>query len=102
MHIEKYVMDNILHTIIDTNGKTKDNLKAHLDLHEMGLRPTLHSWTGEDGKTYMRPACHTMSKDDKIQFLRVLKNVRVLNEFASNISQCVKLKDSYDHEFEEP
>jgi hypothetical protein len=32
MHIEKNVMDNILHTIMDTNAKTKDNLKARLDL----------------------------------------------------------------------
>jgi hypothetical protein len=93
MHIEKNVMDNILHTIMDTNEKTKDNLKARLDLQNIGLRLTFHLWTGEDGKTYMRTACHTMSKDDKTQFLRVLKNVRVPNGYASNISQFVKLKD---------
>jgi hypothetical protein len=73
--------------------KKKDNLKAHLDLQEMGLRPTLYLWTVEDGKTYMRPACHTMSKDDKTHFLRMLKNVRVLDEYALNIARCVKLKD---------
>ena len=93
MHIEKNVMDNILHTIMDTNEKMKDNLKARLDLQEMGLRPTLHPWTGEDGRTYISPACHMMSKDDKTDFLRVLKNVKVPNGYASNISQCVKLKD---------
>jgi hypothetical protein len=87
MHIEKNVMDNILYTIMDTNGKTKDNLKAHLDLQEIGLGPTLHSWMGEDGKTYMHLACHTMSKDDKAHFLRVLRNVRVPIEYASNISR---------------
>jgi hypothetical protein len=72
MHIEKNVMDNILHTIMDTNGKTNDNLKAQLDLQEMGLRPTLHLWTAEDSKTYMRPTCYMMSKDDKTHFLGVL------------------------------
>jgi hypothetical protein len=66
--------------------KKKDNLKAHLDLQEMGLRPTLHPWTAKDGKTYMRLACHTMSEDDKTHFLRVLKNVRVLDRYALNIS----------------
>jgi hypothetical protein len=80
------VIDNILHTIMDTNEKTKDNLKACLDLQDMGLRLALHPWTGEDGKTYMCTACHTMFKDDKTQFLRVLKNVRVPDRYASNIS----------------
>jgi hypothetical protein len=35
MHIEKNVMDNILGTILDISGKTKDNLVARLDLQEM-------------------------------------------------------------------
>ena len=93
MHIEKNVMDKIFHTIMDINEKTKDNLKARLDLQEMGLKHTLHPWTSEDGRTYIRPVCHTMSKDDITDFLRVLKNVRVPDGYASNISRCVKLKD---------
>ena len=32
MHIEKNVCDNILGTLLDVDGKTKDNLKSHLDL----------------------------------------------------------------------
>jgi hypothetical protein len=32
MQIEKNVMDNILGTILDIKGKTKDNLAARLDL----------------------------------------------------------------------
>jgi hypothetical protein len=72
MHIEKNVMDNILYTIMDINEKTKDNLKARKDLQEMGLIPTFHSWMAKDGKTYMHPTCHTMSKDDKTHFLKVL------------------------------
>jgi hypothetical protein len=32
MHIEKNVIDNILGTILDIKGKTKDNLAARLDL----------------------------------------------------------------------
>ena len=45
MHIEKNVMDNILSTLLDIKGKTKDNLIAYKDLQEMGLRPTLHPFT---------------------------------------------------------
>jgi hypothetical protein len=77
MHIEKNVMDNILGTILDIKGKTKDNLQAHKDLQEMGLRPKLHPYTADDGKMYMPPACHTMSNEDKTAFLKVLRDVRV-------------------------
>jgi hypothetical protein len=93
MHIEKNVMDNILGTILDIKGKTKDNLVARLDLQEMGLRPKLHPFTAANGKTYMPAACHTMSREDKEIFLKVLQNVRVPDGYASNISRCVRLKE---------
>jgi hypothetical protein len=60
MHIEKNVMDNILRTLLDIKGKSKDNLQARQDLQEMGLRPKLHPYIGDDGRTYLPPAPHTM------------------------------------------
>jgi hypothetical protein len=93
MHVEKNVMDNILGTMLDIKGKTKDNAQARQDLQEMGLRPKLHPYIGDDGKTYLLPACHTMSNDDKIAFLEVLQDVRVPDGYASNISRCVRLND---------
>jgi hypothetical protein len=60
MHIEKNVMGNILGTILNIKGKTKDDLATRQDLQEMGLRAKLHPFTGNDGKTYMPMACHTM------------------------------------------
>jgi len=32
MHIEKNVFENIFNTVMDVKGKTKDNIKAGLDL----------------------------------------------------------------------
>jgi hypothetical protein len=64
MHIEKNVIDNILDTILDISGKTKDDIAARRDLLEMGLRHKLHPFTADNGITYMPVACHTMSKDD--------------------------------------
>jgi len=93
MHIEKNVMDNILGTILDIKGKTNDNLAARLDLQEMGLRFKLHPFTAVNGKTYMPATCHTMSREDKENFLKVLRNVRVPDGCASNISRCVRLKE---------
>jgi hypothetical protein len=93
MHIEKNVMDNILRTLLDMKDKSKDNLQARQDLQEMGLRPKLHPYIGDDGRTYLPPAPHTMSTEDKIAFLQVLQDVKVPDGYASNISRCVKMDD---------
>jgi hypothetical protein len=93
MHIEKNVMDNILGTILNIKGKTKDNLAARQDLQEIGLRPKLHPFIGDDGKTYMPAACHTMSNEEKTNFLKVIQNLRVPDGYASNVSRCVGLKE---------
>ena len=93
LHIKKNVMDNIIGTLLDMKGKTKDNLKAWNDLRKMGLRSKLHLVTKNNGKTYMPAACHTMSNVNKSNFLKVLKNVRWPDEYASNVSRCVKLKE---------
>jgi hypothetical protein len=85
MHVEKNVIDNILGTMLDI----KDNAQARHDLQEMGLRPKLHPYTGDDRKTYLSPACHTMSNDDKTAFLEVLEDVKVPDCYALNISRCV-------------
>jgi hypothetical protein len=72
MHIEKNVMDNILGTILDIKGKTKDNLQARQDLQEMSLRPKLYPYIGDDKRMYLPLACHTMLTEDKTSFLQVL------------------------------
>jgi len=93
MHIEKNMMDNILGTILDIPSKTNDDLSARTDLMEMGLRHKLHPFTANNGRTYMPAACHTMSRDDKTHFLKVIRNVRVPDGYASNVSRCVRLKE---------
>ena len=42
MHIEKNVSDNILGTLMNIKGKTKDTLKARVDLMKMKIRGHLH------------------------------------------------------------
>jgi hypothetical protein len=93
MHIEKNVMDNILGTILDIKEKSKDNLQTCQDLQEMGLRPKLHSYISDDGRMYLPLAPHMMSTEDKTAFLKVLQDVRVPDDYASNISRCVRMND---------
>ena len=74
-------------------GKTKDNLKARHDLEDMGIRKRLHSKNCGIKSVYMPPACFTMNKEHKNIFRKVLKNVKVPDGYASNISRRVNLKD---------
>ncbi|XP_074364848.1 uncharacterized protein LOC141705880 isoform X2 [Apium graveolens] len=41
MHIEKNVCDNIIGTLLDIEGKSKDNLKARKDLEDLNIREEL-------------------------------------------------------------
>jgi hypothetical protein len=75
------------------SGKTKDNKEARQDLRKMKLRPELHPFTSENGKTLLPAACFTMTKKEKTDFLQVLHDVRVPDGYSSNVSRGVKLKE---------
>ena len=61
MHIEKNVCDNLIGTLLNLDGKIKDNMKARLDLKEMGIRQELHPKVTDNDKIYVPSACYTMS-----------------------------------------
>ena len=92
MHIEKNIVDNIIGTLLNLNGKTNDNLKALQDLKDMGIRSELHLDKVGNDQTHMPHFCYHINASENDCFLHVLKDVRVPNEYSSNISRCVKLK----------
>ncbi|KAL6558344.1 hypothetical protein OROMI_018694 [Orobanche minor] len=49
MHIEKAVCDKFAFTFLGSD-KSKDNINAHLDLKDKGIRPELHPFVDENGK----------------------------------------------------
>lgn len=92
MHIEKNICDNILGTILNVKGKTKDTLNSRLDLQAMNIKKELHPI--ERGDKYELPtASYTLSPTVKHKFFTSLKNLKVPDGFSSNISQCVNLQD---------
>ncbi|GJU24568.1 hypothetical protein Tco_1163189 [Tanacetum coccineum] len=93
MHIEKNVCDNLLGTLLNLDGKTKDNENSRKDLMEMGIRHDLHLINRPNKKPYMPPACYTMSSVEKSNFLQVLKSLKVPDGYSSNISRGVSMKD---------
>ncbi|XP_020111543.1 uncharacterized protein LOC109726394 isoform X2 [Ananas comosus] len=93
MHIEKNVGENVFGTVLNEDGKSKDNMKARLDLVDMDIRHELHPQSLPNGRTYLPSACYLLSREEKEVFCKVLKDIKVPDGFASNISRCVNLKE---------
>ena len=59
----------------------------------MGIRPDLHPNPLPNGKYRLPPSIFSMSKAEKEVFCTVLKDIKVPDAYASNISRCVSVKD---------
>lgn len=91
MHIEKNICDNVLGTLLDIPGKTKDSIGARFDLQDMGIRKELHPKRTEDNaKRSYSTACFSMSSQEKDLFCNVIKRAKFPDGCASNISRSVQ------------
>jgi hypothetical protein len=59
MHVEKNVYEALIGTLLDILGKTKDILKAWIDLEEIELRNDLHHETLKNGSKKFPTASYT-------------------------------------------
>ncbi|KAA0047122.1 transposase [Cucumis melo var. makuwa] len=103
MHIEKNVCANLIGTLLDISGKTKDGVKSRLDLVELNIRSELAPQVGEK-KIFLPPACYTLSRAEKLSFCKTLSELKVPEGYSSNIQSLVSLTDlklyglkSHDH-----
>ncbi|XP_038713903.1 uncharacterized protein LOC120007624 isoform X1 [Tripterygium wilfordii] len=96
MHIERNVSDNVLGTLMNMAGKTKDTIKSRYDLVDMGIRETLHPLV-EGNKIILPAACYVLPPSAKIKFCNFLANLRVPDGFSSNISRCVNVGEKKIH-----
>ncbi|XP_043807714.1 uncharacterized protein LOC110620936 [Manihot esculenta] len=92
MHIEKNVFDNIFYTVMDVNGKSKDNIKARQDLKVYCNRPELELLYN-NGKVYKPKATYSLNKEQKRSICQWLKDLRLPDGYASNITQSVSVND---------
>ncbi|KAL8099331.1 hypothetical protein AgCh_031838 [Apium graveolens] len=92
MHIEKNVCESLVGTLLNIPGKSKDGMKARLDMQEMGIRVELAPQ--QSGKrAYLPPACYTLSRKEKISFCECLSSVKVPSGYSSNPKNIVSMKD---------
>ncbi|CAL9017711.1 unnamed protein product, partial [Prunus brigantina] len=81
----KYRMSNLY-----IEGKTKDTIKARLDLEKMGIRRGL--WMKRDSHKARRDlAFFSMTPNDKKEFLKFVSTVKFPDGYASNIARCVNV-----------
>ncbi|XP_021279209.1 uncharacterized protein LOC110412894 [Herrania umbratica] len=88
MHIERNVFENIFNTMMDVKGKTKDNLKARQNLNMYCKRPELEL-VEHNGKILKPKASYSLSKEERKIVCAWVKQLRLPDSFASNISHCV-------------
>ena len=92
MHNEKNVCDSVIGTLLNIPGKTKDGVNSRKDMVDMCIGKELAA--EERGKsTYLPPACHTLSRKEKIAFCECLSGIKVPSGYSSNIRSLVSMKD---------
>ncbi|XP_074323939.1 uncharacterized protein LOC141660855 [Apium graveolens] len=90
--LKKNVYESIIGTLLNIPRKTKDGIKANLDMEEMGIRKELAPQiTGK--RLYLPSACYTLSKKVKISFCECLSGVKFPSGYSSNIKRLVLMQD---------
>ncbi|XP_035546633.1 uncharacterized protein LOC118348663 [Juglans regia] len=80
MHIEKNIADNILWTLMNNPGKSKDNINSRRDLELLGCRKELH----------LR---RDLNVEQRYKFCEWLSDIKFPDGFTSNILNCVSRCD---------
>jgi len=92
MHIKKNVFDNVFNTIIDIKDKTKDDMKARMDLKIYYRRKELELQQLPDAKLMKPKAKFVLSKEQKVVVYKWITELRMLDGYASNLRRCVNIE----------
>lgn len=94
MHTEKNIAESIVGTLLDIPGKTKDSINTRHDLKEMKIKRNLWPTKDSHGKyIYDHDAPWTLKQDEREIFCRRLKDTKLPDGYASNISNCVDMSE---------
>jgi hypothetical protein len=91
MHVVKNVCDSMVGTLLNISGKTKDGINARKDMQFLNIRPDLQPAEKEREKgkvcTYLKPAMHTLSKEEK---KKAYVDAFMVSRFHLDILQILK------------
>jgi hypothetical protein len=92
IHIDKNVFENIFNTVIDVKRKTKDNIKARLDVALFCNRKNMELVCDESRVAKPR-ASFVLEKNTQLLVYKWLKSLRFPNGHVSNISRLVNMEE---------
>jgi len=92
MQMEKNMFENIFNTVMDVKGKTKDNIKARLDIALYCNRKNMELVYDESRVTKPK-ASFMLEKNTQLLVYKWLKSLCFLDGHASNISRLVNIED---------
>ena len=88
MHIEKNFFDAVFETLMDLQGKTKDNLKSRQDIHHMCDRPKI-AIDPESCPNRIPKAVYNLTTEQQQALMNWMKELKFPDGYASNIGRCV-------------
>jgi hypothetical protein len=87
MHTENNVAEALWATIMDIPDKSKDNVKARMDLAALCDRPNQEMTALSSGKTWRRPKANfVLSRAQRKEVLQWIKMLMFPDGFAANLS----------------
>jgi len=101
MHIETNVSENILGTSLNIKGKTKDTIRAWIDLMNIGIRKELHP-TVDGDKVQIPVPCYILNSNAKATLCKMFEELKSPDGYLSNISWCLKDNGKKNFLFEKP
>jgi hypothetical protein len=88
MHTEKNVVKALWAAIMDIHDKSKDNVKARVDLAALCDRPNQEMKPPSGGKTWRRPkADFVLSRAQRKEVLQWVKKLMLPDGYAANLSR---------------
>jgi len=105
MHIEKNFYENIINTVMDVPGKSKDNARTRLDIEELCVREELHLRTRENGNSYKSKAKFALSAQQRRSWCEWFCALSLPDGYCSNFnnkvdSSMTKLQNMNNHDYD--
>jgi hypothetical protein len=77
MHLEKNVFESTIGTLLNIPGKTKDSLKARIDLVNMDIRHDIHPGKPQNGKVDILATAYNLTTDKRMTFCKLARGIDV-------------------------
>ena len=89
MHIENNFFENIINTIMNVHGKTKDNAKSRMDVAYICNKQELHLQLGPSGKTIKPKVKFVLHVDKRRELCEWVKELQTPDGSCSNLRNIV-------------